>query len=149
MTLSRYRSLTVGDVGRLSVATGLLAILRVSFVVLSFAPTRDRLLEVVSRLAPAIPGTPSPRRVVWAVEVADRRLPGSRTCLMRSLSAEALVRLYGYDPAHRIGVDPGSNDGFAAHSWLEWDGTIIIGDLADLSKYEPLPPLDEYEGEVP
>jgi hypothetical protein len=139
----------VGGVCRLLAASGLLLALRVGFVVLSFASTRDRLLWVTTLGARAVPGSPSPERVVWAVEVADRRVPGSRTCLMRSLTAETLLVLYGYDPVHRIGVDTDGESTFLAHSWLEWEGRVIIGDLEDLSKFEPLPPLDEYDGDIP
>lgn len=149
MKLAHIRRLTVGDAVRLTVASVVLVACHVGFTVSDFVPVRKRLRWVVSRLARVVPGTPSPHRIVWAVERADARLPGGRTCLMRSLTAEALLRLYSYDPVHRIGVNPNGPDGFIAHSWLEWRDDILIGDLDDLSTFDVLPPLDDYDGEIP
>jgi hypothetical protein len=50
--------------------------------------------------------------------------------------------MYGHEPTHRLGVDKDSEDGVKAHSWLEYDGEILVGDLPDLDRYEPLPPLE-------
>lgn len=138
--LSTVRSLSVGDVGRLWAATLLLPLWYVAVIVLSFARLRRWLLWTTARIS--VPGTPRPDRVVWAVTTADRYLPGERKCLVRSLACESLVRMYGYQPTHRLGVDKDAEDGAKAHSWLEHEGEILIGDLPDLDRYEPLPPLE-------
>lgn len=92
-------------------------------------------------MASYIPGSPSPERVTWAVDAADRTVPGERTCLVRSLTAETILCLYEYKPVHRIGVDR-SNDGeVKAHSWIEYDDEVLIGELENLSDFQPLPPL--------
>lgn len=138
--LSTVRSLNVGDIGRLWTATVLLPLFDVAVIGLSFARLREWLLWTTARIA--VPGTPRPERIVWAVTTADRYLPGERKCLVRSLACETLVRMYGHEPEHRLGVDKDTEDGAKAHSWLEYEGEILIGDLPDLDRYEPLPPLE-------
>lgn len=110
----------------------------------SFSTVRAVLVRTANRCQAAVSGTPPVDRVVHAVEATDAAVPGDRTCLVRSLTSEALLRLYGYTPTHRIGVDPQSDE-FAAHSWLEYDGAVLIGELADMTQYKPLPPLDRFE----
>lgn len=61
---------------------------------------------------------------------------------MRSLTAEALLRLYGFTPKHRIGVAKETETEMKAHSWLEFQDDVLIGELEDLSRYEPLPSLE-------
>lgn len=133
------RALTIGDVARLWVAVTLLAALYAAVVVLSFARVRAALVR--STGWGGVPGSPAPTRIVWAVATADRYLPGDRTCLVRSLTTEAIMRLYGYYPTHRIGVDRDADGGVKAHSWLEFEDEVIIGDVPNLDRYEPLPPL--------
>lgn len=140
--LATFLSYPFGTQARLLAAAALLVSLAVGIVVAPFARVRDALLWLADRAAAVVPGDPKPGRVVAAVEVADGELPGERTCLVRSLTAETLLRLYGHAPEHRIGVDPDAEGGMKAHSWLEYGGEILIGDLEDLSRYEPLPPLD-------
>lgn len=136
-------SVSHGDKARLFSSVILLTLVRVGIAVRPFAGVRAALLRVVGTASPVVPGRPSPGRIVWAVDAADRHCPGDRTCLVRSLTSEALLRLYGYEPTHRIGVDKEAEDDFAAHSWLEYEGDVLIGDLDDLSRYEPLPALDD------
>ncbi|ESP90005.1 lasso peptide biosynthesis B2 protein [Candidatus Halobonum tyrrellensis] len=142
-TLSTALSLGFGDQARLLTAAALLVTVSVGVVVGSFARLRDLLLWAGDAAAPVVPGDPTPARVAGAVDVADRGLPGDRTCLVRSLTAETLLRLYGYTPVHRIGVDTAVESGMKAHSWLEYGDDILIGEVEDLSRFTPLPPLDE------
>lgn len=131
-----------GDKLRGLLSVVLLLTVPVALWLTSFSTVRTALLGTAARGRALVPGDASPHRVVRAVVVADARLPGSRSCLVRSLASEALLRLYGHVPTHRIGVDPGAEDGFAAHSWLEHDGDVLIGDIEDMARYEALPPLD-------
>lgn len=140
--IERLLARSPADYPRIATAAVLLVSIQVAVAVLSFSRFRGALLRGSTALARVVPGSPPAPRVVWAVEVADAKLPGERKCLVRSLTAEALLRCYGVRPRHRIGVDP--EDGLEAHSWLEHDGTILIGDLEDLSRYEPLPALDDH-----
>jgi hypothetical protein len=136
-------SLSPGDQFRLFSAALLLLIVPAAIGVLPFSRVRYALLRSAALATPIVPGAPGPTRLTWAVSVADHHLPGSRSCLVRSLASEALLRLYGHTPAHRIGVDPDADDGFMAHSWLEYEGDVLIGDVEQLSQYEALPPLDD------
>lgn len=138
-----FSSLPLGDQLRLLSGAVLLVSFSIAFAVGSFSRIRRYLLYVASRISPVVPGSPAPEQVIAAVTTADRYVPGYRTCLMRSLSAEVLLRLYGVVPVHYIGVD-NTTDEFEAHSWLEYEGRILIGDTVDLSKFETLPPLDEH-----
>lgn len=157
--LAGFIAIPIGDKGRVVTAALLLLVVRVGIFVVSFARFRRAVLAPAGALSRIVPGSPSPARVAWAVEVTDRTLPGERTCLMRSMTSETIHRLYGHDVVHRIGVDPdgeggggagpgpGAGDGtFMAHSWIEHDGEVLVGDLEDLSRFEPLPPLDGSDG---
>lgn len=141
-TIRRFLSSSPGDQARLSAATVLLIMISIGFVVGSFSRIRRYLLWSCDTISSVVPGSPTPARVVSAVDVADRLIPGERTCLMRSLTAEALLRLYAFTPEHRIGVAKESGDDMKAHSWLELRGDVLIGDLEDLSQYKPLPSLE-------
>ena len=140
-----FFSSPLGDQVRVVVAAALLVLISVGFGVGSFSRIRWGLLWVSKSLSPVVPGTPTAERVVSAVNAADWYVPGHRTCLMRSLTAETLLRLYEFTPEHRIGVTRDTVDDMKAHSWLELHDTVLIGDLEDLSQYEPLPSLQMWE----
>ncbi len=81
-------------------------------------------------------------KVVWAVEVASRYMPGGVKCLARALATQVLLEKRGH-PAHlRIGVAKSESGQLEAHAWVESQGKIVIGSLADLARYTPLPPLE-------
>jgi len=134
------RALTVGDFARLGTASVLLLCCW-GGVVVSFARLRAALLWAADKAG--VPGSPSPSRIVWAVHVVDQRLPGERKCLVRSLTAEVLLHLYGFSPTHRIGVDRTTEGDIQAHSWLVWNDDVLIGQLPDLDSFEELPPLGQ------
>lgn len=134
-----------GEQLRILCSTVLMILIPVALRLWSFSTVRVVLVRAASRYRAIVAGEPSAGRVVHAVEVTDAHVPGSRTCLVRSLTSETLLRLYGYTPTHRIGVDPQNDDGFVAHSWLEHDGDILIGDLDDMARYEALPPLERLD----
>jgi hypothetical protein len=108
---------------------------------------RTSLLWIARRGRVLAPGDPSPRRIARTINVVDCRIPGHRTCLVRSMTCETLLGWHGHIPTHRLGVDPDSDDGFVAHSWLEYEGDILIGD-EDVDRYEPLPPLNRSEDDL-
>lgn len=160
--LAGFLAVSMGGQFRLLLAAALLVTVRVGIVALSFDRCRRVLLVPAGIFSRIVPGAPSPPRIAWAVDAADRSIPGHRTCLMRSLSAEVLHVLYDHDVIHRIGVDanppddaspshrqsspaitPPAGIDFEAHSWIEYDGEVIIGHLEDLSRFEPLPPLND------
>lgn len=95
----------------------------------------DRTIDPIERSGAAPADLPdSVHAVRRAVRTADRRLPGSRRCLARSLVAVALLERAGHEPVHRIGVRS-DGDGIAAHSWVEVEGAVVVGALEDLDGF--------------
>ena len=72
----------------------------------------------------------------WATVVAARYVPGT-TCLVRGVVAHPLCRRYGHESDLYVGVDRESET-FAAHSWVESRGEVVVGDDVDLERYETL-----------
>jgi Transglutaminase-like superfamily len=81
-------------------------------------------------------------RIVWAVEVSTRYMPGGAKCLARALTTKVLLNRQGYTPNLRIGVTKAANGTLEAHAWIEHQGQIVIGNLVDLSRYIPLPSVE-------
>ena len=136
-------SWSLGDLARVLLTIPLLLTLPVVLTVVVMSRTRASLLWFSNHGSRFVPGDPTPHRVVSAVKVADDRLPVSRSCLVRSLTAETMLQLYAFEPNHKIGVTTESTDSITAHSWLEYRGEVLIGDVDDLDRYEPLPSIDD------
>lgn len=68
------------------------------------------------------------------VSAVDRRLPGSRTCLSRSLALWYLLRLRRLASEIRIGVRPGAVS-IDAHAWVEHDGRPLNDDDDVAARY--------------
>lgn len=140
--IKSFLSMPVGDRVRLAVAAVQLVVLPVALSTLSFSRVRTVLVRGSIAASRVVPGQPTPYRLARTVEIADRHLPGERTCLVRSLATETLLRLYAHTPSHRIGVKKPEDGSVEAHSWIELDEEVLIGDLDDLSEYTPLPSLN-------
>ena len=117
------------------------AAIRLGFWVLPF-PTLRRLVAGMTRrtsdtqeVDPA-----SMNRAVWAVELASRYVPRA-TCLTQALAAQVLLARRGCPARLTIGVAKSQEEQIEAHAWIESHGQILIGDIKDLSRYTPLPPL--------
>ena len=80
--------------------------------------------------------------ITWAVETASRYTPGGVKCLARALTTQLLMKRYGYVPTLQIGVAKGKDGKLEAHAWIEHQGKVAIGNLADLSRFVPLPSLE-------
>jgi len=74
-------------------------------------------------------------RLVWAVEVASRRMPGA-TCLCRALALQRMLAKNGYGSELRIGIEK-NDDQFGAHAWLVHSDRVLIGD-SQLEKFQLL-----------
>jgi hypothetical protein len=83
----------------------------------------------------------SVEKVAWAVDVASRHTPGLKTCLARSLVAQALLTRHGHPALLHIGVVKGEQGQFQAHAWVESKGKIVIGG-SELERYTPLAVLE-------
>ena len=88
------------------------------------------------------PDRDSVNRVVWAVEVVSRYVPGGVKCLARALTTQALLSRRGYLSQLRIGVAKNEQGNLEAHAWVESQGRVVIGGLRDLARYTPLPSLE-------
>ena len=130
-----------GDQCRVILAGLLLFTLPIIFSIGSFHRTRRKIIAFSKRIAQIIPGTPTCTRVISAVKIADHYLPGNRKCLIRSSTAEALLLIYGFNPDHRIGIAKQDQEEISAHSWIEIDDNVLIGEINDLERFSPLPSL--------
>jgi hypothetical protein len=81
------------------------------------------------------------KRVARAVMIASRYVPSS-TCLTQALAAMVLLGKIGQPASLRIGVSKGEEGNLRAHAWVESRGSIVIGDLKDLSRFDVLPPIE-------
>lgn len=97
---------------------------------------RERTRAVLDRLVRPVPAGVAADRVGWAVRAADTHVPGTRACLARALTAEALLSATGHCGTLHYGV---ANDGgFAAHAWVERGGEVLVGETEDLGEYRVL-----------
>lgn len=65
-------------------------------------------------------------RLVWAVKVASRRMPGA-TCLNQALTLQRLLAKNGHSSELRIGVEK-DGERFGAHAWLLHGNQVLIGE---------------------
>jgi hypothetical protein len=122
-----------------------------TFVFVWIASTTLRLLPfaIVQKLFAsrvALPGRMHRRRpierLLWAIAVAGRHVPGT-ACLSLALAGRMMLNRYGY-PAHiHIGVAKDHTGSFGAHAWLESEGTIVIGGEESASLFAPLGVIGE------
>jgi hypothetical protein len=121
------------------VALMVVAALRVGLWVLPFRVTRG-LVSVLHRIK--IPGMrPGVGIIGWAVAAAAKRVPGA-TCLPQALAAHLLCGWSGHATTVQLGVIAGhSAGGFKAHAWVQGPEGIVIGKLADLERFTPLPEI--------
>jgi hypothetical protein len=81
-------------------------------------------------------------RVVRCVTAAARISPVPSTCLASALIAEALLHGNGYRTRVRVGVRREA-DKFAAHAWLERQGSVIVGGPPTvIEQYTPFPSIE-------
>ncbi len=136
----KLQRLQPGDWQFLAQTFFILAGIRIGLLLLNF---RD-LLKFLHRISQPSRKAAKPvsiNKIVWAVNVASRYLPGVK-CLARALATELIMRRYSYNPDLRIGVAKDTTGKLEAHAWIEYQGLIIIGNLSDLSRFIPLPSLE-------
>ena len=100
-----------------------------------------RLVRRVAELDPheARATRPPADRVAWAVAAVSRIIPRA-TCLTQAISAQLLLRHYGYAAKLCIGVTRSAAGQFLAHAWLERDGRVLLGG-AESAAFTALPSL--------
>jgi hypothetical protein len=121
----------------------LLGAIRLGLWLLPF-PTLLRLLSRSSQVTSEtkIADQTTIGKVVWAVNVASRYMPGNVKCLVLALTTQILMSRCGHSPKLRIGVAKGEEGQFEAHAWVENQGQVVIGNLTDLSRFTPMPSFE-------
>lgn len=95
-----------------------------------------------AREIPPDTNAPDVQRIIWAVNVSSHYLLRERPCLTRALVARMLLSQVGYQTTLRIGVAHSPSRALEAHAWLERNGEIVVGNLRDLGRFTPLPPIE-------
>jgi hypothetical protein len=137
--LRKLRRLPAADVALLVEAVLWLGATRLGLWLLSLKQLRRLLARAAGSSLRWHRSTPSVERIVWAVSAAQRVVRA--TCLPQALAAEALLLRSGYTASLRVGVVRTAPGRLVAHAWVENDGRVVLGDLRELSRYAPLPPL--------
>ncbi len=113
-------------------ALGTLALVRVALRLLPFGTLRT-LVDLLAKAPRVAPDASVARAVRRAVDRAARTIPGS-ACLAQALTAELLVRRAGQGVRVSIGVAPNGKP-LDAHAWVESEGVVVTGEIADLARY--------------
>lgn len=135
----KFLSLTYDEQGFLIKIALLIGVIRLGFLLLPF--------HILQRLLAKIPQMTVERRkidqtyvekVVWAVKVASNYIPGAQ-CFERAVATHLLLSRRGYPSRLCIGLVQGRGEKLQGHAWVENERKIVIGYLADLSRYSKLP----------
>lgn len=137
--LRKLVAITKSDRRLLVSAILLLTTVRLGLLLLPFQTLR-RFLTKITQTTSKLKTDQSLDKVVWAVRVASRYMPGIK-CLARALTTQVLLGRRGYQTQLRIGVAKGQG-GLEAHAWVESQGRVVIGGLKDLERYTLLPDLE-------
>lgn len=70
--------------------------------------------------------TGSVERMVWAVSVVSRYLPGAN-CLTQASAAQALLTQSGFPSQVEIGVAKDGLRRLQAHAWVVCQGQVVLG----------------------
>ncbi|MDF5728084.1 MAG: lasso peptide biosynthesis B2 protein [Rhizonema sp. PD38] len=143
--LRNFFRLTGSDVNLLAITFVLLGVIRLGLWLLPFRNLL-KLQQKISNLDFYLPTSSKSQisisKIVWAVNVATRYMPGGAKCLARALTTQVLMNSYGYHPELRIGVAKGEGGALEAHAWIEYQGQVAIGYITDLSRFIPLPSFE-------
>ena len=134
MRIARFLRLPGHDRVLLAQAALFLVAIRLCLWVVPFSRVQrlvERFAEPSSRTSHAIVDA---RRIAWAVDAAARSVLIDN-CLARAVTAQVLLRRFGYEGDIRIGVAREPGGGFVAHAWVESDGHVLIGD-DELERYQ-------------
>ncbi|NET04899.1 MAG: lasso peptide biosynthesis B2 protein [Symploca sp. SIO2B6] len=141
--LCKLVRLSIGDNQLLIKTFVLLGLVRLGLWLLPFPSLR----QAVAKLSHSHPKQPpikqiSVGKIIWAVNLSSRYMPGGVKCLARALTTQVFMSRQGYSPQLRIGVAKGEGGQLEAHAWVESQGQVVIGYLGNLSYFTPLPSLE-------
>lgn len=86
----------------------------------------------------------SSNQVAYLLNAASCIIPAP-ICLSKALAGSVLFRSCGYKTQFHIGVTRDGGSMLEAHAWLTLDGSVIVGDRADLGRYRELPFVFDHE----
>ena len=115
----------------------LLGLVRLGLWLVTFSRLRRFLVSIAHR-ANFFYRCKSIEKLIWAVNVSSRYMPGNVKCLARALTTEVLLDCNGYSSSLRIGVAKEKTGKLEAHAWIESQGRVLIGGLRDLKRYKTL-----------
>ncbi|MBE9038101.1 lasso peptide biosynthesis B2 protein [aff. Roholtiella sp. LEGE 12411] len=144
--LGKFLNLTNSDRHLLINTFILLGLIKIGLWLLPF----QRLLQLLSTISQTSLKSQEIQRtdlgkIVGAVNVSSRYIPGGVKCLARALTTQVLMTRYGYSPELRIGVAKKEGGKLEAHAWVESQGQVVMGYLRELSSFTPLPSLEGVE----
>ena len=114
----------------------LMAALKISLRLLPFRAVRGFLAR--SAAGAVKPEGPDPMRgVLWSVNALAAVL--NATCLPCALAVHTLLGRRGIVSDLQIGISRRPGSPLEAHAWVERNGAVIIGELADLGRFIRLP----------
>lgn len=144
--LRKFLHLPKRDCHLLISATFCLGAIRLGLWLLPFQTLR-RLLARMTQLTTKSPEVNQAKvdKVVWAVKVAKRYIPGAR-CLAQALATQMLLERRGYPTQLRIGFTRDKGGQMSAHAWVESEGRVAIGGAGNMARYI-LVPIQEVEGD--
>jgi len=87
----------------------------------------------------------TPEQLACAVSTTSGRLFRDAPCLTQALAVKVLYGRRGLPASVRIGVRRLPESGFQAHAWVESGGSVVVGLLEDLSPFEALPDLEDWD----
>ena len=120
----------------------LLGAIRLGLWMLPFKVLRDLLARAKAPGKERDRETASVERIISGIKLMSRYIPAAN-CLTQALTASMLLGRQGHHSCLRIGVLKSDNGELKAHAWVETEGRIVIGKLADLSRYTVLPSTEK------
>ena len=140
--LHRFREISWLERCLLSEAFALLPVVHAAQQRLPFLAWR-RLMERDLPIPSPRLGRVTPAQVVWAVDAACRWVPGEYKCLPRAYTTHLLLRHHAYPSQVHLGVSRAAEGTMDAHAWVECQGQIVVGQVEDMARFVPLPPLGQ------
>lgn len=137
--LDRWRRLGAREQRLFLEALAALSRARLTLWLRPFSVTWRDLTDPTAKSSSTVDADPvDPALVTRAVQRASRVILASR-CLPQALATYSMLARRGIRADVRFGVAKDGHRGFEAHAWVELDGAVVIGQLHDLHRYEPLP----------
>lgn len=117
----------------------LMMLVRLGMLLLPFKKLQNLILKAnqlkfLARFSPSF----TVKDIAIGVNRSARFSPGEVKCLAKALTTAVLMEIYSLPYQTKIGVAKGENNNLEAHAWVESEGKIVIGYLADMSRFIPM-----------